>query len=165
MIFLTIGTQLPFDRLTRAVDMWAGEHPGVEVFGQIADPGRKGYIPENFRWEPTISPSTFTEMVDRSSLIVAHAGMGAILTALNHGRPILVAPRRSDLGEHRNDHQVATARHLEEKRGVHVAWRTEDIGPMIDEILRRTDSGEIEAIGPYANPSLIAALRSQIMGA
>ncbi len=164
MIFLTIGTQLPFDRLTRAVDEWAGAHPDVEVTGQIADPGRHGYKPRNFPWEASIPPSTFNDMVDRSSLVVAHAGMGSILTALNRGRPILILPRSGELGEHRNDHQIATARRMGEKRGVHVAWETEELGPMIDDLMRRSEQGGVEEIGAYAEPSLIAALRNQILG-
>ena len=35
MIFATVGTQLPFDRLIAAVDRWAGTRPGREVFAQI----------------------------------------------------------------------------------------------------------------------------------
>jgi len=35
MIFVTVGAQMAFDRLIRAVDAWAGVHPAVSVFGQI----------------------------------------------------------------------------------------------------------------------------------
>ena len=41
-LFLTVGTQLPFDRLTRAVDAWLDDHPEYadHVFGQIGPVGR-----------------------------------------------------------------------------------------------------------------------------
>ena len=42
--------------------------------------------------------------------VVAHAGIGTILGALELGKPTVVMPRRAALGEHRNDHQLATAR-------------------------------------------------------
>ena len=37
MIFVTVGSQLPFDRLTAAVDDWAATRPEVELFGQVGD--------------------------------------------------------------------------------------------------------------------------------
>ena len=46
--------------------------------------------------------------MDAAAAIVAHAGMGTILTALETGKRLLVMPRRAALGEHRNDHQLAT---------------------------------------------------------
>ncbi len=36
MIFVTVGEQLPFDRLVRAVDEWAAAS-GKEVFAQIGN--------------------------------------------------------------------------------------------------------------------------------
>ncbi len=44
MIFATVGTQLPFDRLIRALDGWAASNGGVEVFAQI---GRGEYEPSH----------------------------------------------------------------------------------------------------------------------
>ena len=42
-------------------------------------------------------------------VVIAHDEMGSIITALEMGKPIVVMPRRAELGEHRNDHQVAAA--------------------------------------------------------
>jgi UDP-N-acetylglucosamine transferase subunit ALG13 len=57
-----------------------------------------------------------------AELVVAHAGMGSIITALRYQRPLLIMPRRAALGEHRNDHQVATAKWLIDRPGIEVAW-------------------------------------------
>ncbi len=59
MIFLTVGTQLPFDRLVAAVDAWAARQPGQEVFGQISDPGPAGYRPKHFAWVADLDPAAF----------------------------------------------------------------------------------------------------------
>ncbi len=56
-IFVTVGTELPFDRLVRAIDHWAGERGrGSEVFAQI---GRTQFRPEHIGWAPLIDGNTF----------------------------------------------------------------------------------------------------------
>lgn len=162
MIFLTVGTQLPFDRLTRAVDAWAGGRRDVEVFGQIADPGPSGFVPENFDWKPFLEPAEFDEMFNRCELVVAHAGMGSIITALSTRKPILVMPRRAELKEQRNDHQVATAKHLRELGKVAVAM---DEAELIQRLERLEDLTASGAIGPYAQESLITAVRGVVFPA
>lgn len=156
MIFVTVGTQLPFDRLIRAVDAWAQAHPDAEVFAQIG-PGE--YKPQYARWGDFVSPEEFDRYYAESQAIVAHAGMGTILTALQMAKPLLVLPRRADLGEHRNDHQVATARRFDAMGKVAVAFDESELSGKLDALL---DSQASERIGAEASPGLIAALRGFI---
>ena len=107
MIFVTVGTQGQFDRLIRTVDRWAGLRGRTDVFAQT---GPSAYRPIHIRSKPFIDPIEFRQHVELASLVIAHAGMGSIITALELGKRIIVMPRRADLGEHRNDHQVATAK-------------------------------------------------------
>src|SRR5687767_9745951 len=110
MIFVTVGTQLPFDRMIRAVDEWAGKSGnGEEVFAQI---GPSDYKPKHIRYSAFIAADEFEHRSREARAVVAHAGMGSIITALTMGKPILVMPRRAAMGEQRNDHQLATARHF-----------------------------------------------------
>ena len=109
MIFVTVGAQLPFDRLVHTVDGWAKERGRDDVFAQI---GASTSPPSHIGWERFLSPVDFQRKAREAHVIVAHAGMGSILTALDLGKPILVMPRRADLGEHRNDHQCATVDRL-----------------------------------------------------
>ena len=104
MIFVTVGEQLPFDRLIRTVDKWAAGS-GQEVFAQIGD---TDLIPNILKYKKFLDPDEFKEKFNSAELIVAHAGMGTIITALEFNKPILVMPRQAALGEHRNDHQFAT---------------------------------------------------------
>lgn len=129
MIFVTVGSQLPFDRLIRGLDQLASELP-LDVFAQI---GTGEYEPKNFRWERLLAPSRFNELVEDATLIVSHAGIGSVLSAQRSGKPILIFPRLASHGEHRNDHQLATLRALKDRDGIYTAETIEEIG----EILRR----------------------------
>ena len=58
MIFLTLGTHEPFDRLVRAVDAWCAETGrGAEVFGQIT--AHPGYAPKSFDWVAALPPEDY----------------------------------------------------------------------------------------------------------
>jgi UDP-N-acetylglucosamine transferase subunit ALG13 len=131
MIFVTVGAQMPFDRLIRTVDEWAGSRGRGDIFAQI---GQADYQPEHMRYSAFINPSDFSEHLEKADVIVAHAGMGSIITALERCKPILVMPRRSDLGETRNDHQIATARQFGALRLVEVAMDEQALFEKLDEI-------------------------------
>lgn len=159
MIFVTVGAQMAFDRLVAAVDDWAGRTPGADVFAQI---GPSELQPKHVRWERFLDPAAFRERVLACDAIVAHAGMGSILTALEHGKPILVMPRRGDLQETRNDHQVATAARFREMGRVAVADDAKELAPWLDRI---KDLRAAERISSHASPQLLDALRAVVRDA
>ncbi|MCP5066721.1 MAG: glucuronosyltransferase [bacterium] len=109
MIFVTVGGQKPFDRLVSCVDAWAADHPEEQVFAQI---GESDSCPTHIEWTRFLAPEDFRRHAGEADAIIAHAGMGIILTAIDVGTPILIMPRRASLGEHRNEHQIATVRRL-----------------------------------------------------
>ena len=156
MIFVTVGTQVPFDRLVAAVDAWAEAQDGRRVFAQI---GPTDLRPRHIESRAFIPPEECRKRIRDARLVVAHAGMGTILSALELGTPVLVMPRRAALGEHRNDHQLATARRFAEIGSVSVAF--DEV-----ELVRRLDDGErlvgAERISEYASDGLIGALRTFI---
>jgi len=120
VIFVTIGSAFPFDRLIRAMDSWAAETGrGGEMLAQI---GRGFYHPVHMDWQRELSETAFAEAVSKARLVVSHAGMGSVITALCSGTPIVILPRRFEAAEHTTDHQMATARWLEDRPGVFVAW-------------------------------------------
>lgn len=156
MIFVTVGAQMAFDRMIRAVDHWAKDTGRSDVFAQI---GPAEYTPEHIEHVGFLEPPEFTERARAASVIVAHAGMGSIITALTMGKPILVMPRRGDLRETRNDHQIATAQRLSELGKVAVAM---DETELVERLGRLDDLTAAGAIGPYAQDSLIAAVRNVV---
>jgi UDP-N-acetylglucosamine transferase subunit ALG13 len=111
MIFLTVGTQFPFDRLVRAVDNFFDAYElGDEVFAQIGD---TTYKPRHFEAVATLDKEMFDRRFHEASAIIGHAGMGTIMLALDSGKPLLAMPRRKKYAEVVNDHQVALADEFE----------------------------------------------------
>lgn len=161
MIFLTIGTQEPFDRLVRAVDRWA-ETRDTPVFGQLGRLAADSYRPANFPFECFISADEFHERLEASRLMVGHAGMGSIISALGIGRPLLMMARRAALGEHRNDHQLATAARFASRPGIHVAPDADAVGSMIDHLLAADVSAPESHLLPHASLELLSAIRDFI---
>jgi len=153
VIFLTVGTQLPFDRLVRGMDDWAAAHPDTEVFGQI---GPASYRPRHFNHAEFLPPDEIDEHFRRAQVIVAHAGVGSIVSSLTLRKPIIVMPRRQALGEHRSDHQVATARWLEEELRLNIALDVPSLLAMLEQ--RELLQPGLE-IGERAQPALIDALQ------
>jgi UDP-N-acetylglucosamine transferase subunit ALG13 len=156
VIFVTVGTQLPFDRMVAAVDRWGQTHPEVSIFAQT---GKAGLTDIAIPHRDFVPPAEAKRLILESELIVAHAGMGSILTALRFGKPILIMPRRASLGEHRNEHQMATAKWLESRNGIFVAWDEHDLRRQLDE-RDRLISGD--HIPEHASPELLARVRQFI---
>jgi len=157
VILVTVGTQLAFDRLVIAVDTWAGANPGERVFAQI---GPAGYTPMHLEHQDFVPPDLANALFREADLIVSHAGMGSILTALKYKKPVLIMPRKASLGEHRNDHQQATAKWLGSKPGVSVAWDVADVARLLND---RSSLCGGPGISDYASPELIANLRKFII--
>ncbi|UCC98838.1 MAG: hypothetical protein JSW66_02885 [Phycisphaerales bacterium] len=129
MIFLTVGTQFPFDRLVRAVDKaLESGRLAEEVLAQIGD---SPYQPRNFQAVPYMDKALFDEYVDKASGIISHAGMGNIALALNNNKPLLVMPRLRRYREVVNDHQLAIAKKFEHLGHLLAAYNEDD---MLDKI-------------------------------
>ncbi len=118
MIFATVGTQLPFDRLLLGLDTWAANNPHLSILAQ------SGVSESQFSHIRTVShmgQAAFQEHFEQARLIVGHAGMGTILCAAELGKPVILMPRRAEFGEHRNDHQQDTADEMSRLSNVTVA--------------------------------------------
>lgn len=156
MIFVTVGTQGGFDRLIRTVDSWAGLRGKQDVFAQT---GPSEYKPTNIRTKPFIDATDFNSYMESADLVIAHAGMGSIITALEKGKPIIVMPRRASLGEHRNDHQVATAKRFKLLGRILVAANEQELICSLDQF-GAPHSAERLNVG--VSPQLIATIRNFI---
>ena len=78
VIFVTIGSMFPFDRLIRVMDAWAAAHGVAELLAQIGD---GAYQPAHMPWVRRLDQAAFARTVAGARLIVAHAGMGSVITA------------------------------------------------------------------------------------
>ena len=154
MIFVTVGSQMAFDRLINVVDLWAGKIGRTDVFAQI---GPSDFRPRHVEWTRELKPVEFRERMLGATAIVAHAGMGTILTALEFGKPILVMPRHGDLQETRNDHQIATARQFEKQGRVAVAYDEDSLIAKLDGLKHLKAGRQIDRL---ASPELLERVRS-----
>lgn len=154
MIFVTVGTQLPFDRLVAAVDRWAAAH-AEPAFAQI---GESAFRPRHMEWVRRLSVTDFQLKLREAQLVVSHAGIGVLLAALEARKPLIAMPRREALNEIRSDHQIATAQWLREVPGITVADDVEELAAALDAGAWTPP----QPPAPEAPAELIAAIRSFI---
>lgn len=158
MIFVTVGSQLPFDRLIKSVDEWAGENKDQEIFAQI---GMSNYKPKNIAFCQTMTPDEYIDYLSKADFIVAHAGMGTIISALELGKPLLLMPRLASKGEHRNDHQLATVKRFSRFSNIRVAADESELLLVINQLLNST-SEQFTKVETEVSPSLIVAIKQFI---
>lgn len=127
MILVTTGTQLPFPRLVAAMDRLAPVL-GERVVAQIGPD--TGTYP-NLETHARLEPETFEALFREARVVVAHAGIGTVLAASRHGKPLVLMPRRHALGEHRNDHQTATAEALRGRPGLYLVADESDLADLL----------------------------------
>lgn len=127
MIFVTTGTQLAFPRLVAAMDRLAPElnEPVVAQIGP--DPGDYPAL----EVVTHLTPERFESLAAEARVLVAHAGIGTILTARRYEKPLILMARRHDLGEHRNDHQMATLARIAGRPGLYAAGDVTELGALL----------------------------------
>jgi UDP-N-acetylglucosamine transferase subunit ALG13 len=107
VIFVTLGTQaFQFDRILRALAERAG---GEEL---VVQGGASTFRPPGATWFEYIEHDELVAYVRQARVVVAHAGVGSIMTAVAEGKRPVVVPRLGAHGEAVDDHQVDFARRL-----------------------------------------------------
>lgn len=157
MIFVTIGTQEPFNRLIKAMDQLAFEMKGIEFVAQTV---KGSYKPEYMKNLNFLSPSEFNYYFQKAELIVSHAGMGTILSALVAEKPILVMPRLFLYKEHRSDHQIATTRAFEKLKYINTAYNEIELKTKVKQMIHNSIS--LHKIGNFASEELIQDIKEFI---
>jgi beta-1,4-N-acetylglucosaminyltransferase len=149
MIFVTVGTCEPFERLMRAVDAVSTGEP------IIVQTGLSTTIPAHVTTVDFLPYDRLVERVREARIVVTHAGVGSILTALLNNVKPLVVPRLQQYGEAVDDHQLELARRLEELGLVRVLADIADL-----ETVLRDDAGGAQRIG--VSETLVHELRDFI---
>lgn len=158
MIFVTVGHQMPFDRMIALVDQWAGENPDVRIFAQI---GQSEYKPQHLDYTHLLSREDFDSWLQRCTSVVAHAGTGTIIQVLLQRKPLLAFPRLSCFAETRNDHQVGTARHFADKGQLMAAFDEQEFLRCLGEFHNFRPRQEL---GTEASPQLLNHIRQFLAG-
>ena len=112
------------------------------------------YQPKHVKCVDFLPPDVFAQYFNKARMVIAHAGMGTILSALKQDKPIIVVPRLASLKEHRNDHQMATAMRMDELGYVYVAYDKKQLR----DLLMQKDLKPLKHIGNQASDSLEKSL-------
>jgi UDP-N-acetylglucosamine transferase subunit ALG13 len=158
MIFVTAGTQEPFDRLLKVIDDLAS-HMHEKTFVVQSLPS--DYKPQNITVLNFIPSEEFNNYVDEAELIISHAGTGTIISALEKNKPIIIMPRLLMYHEHRNEHQLATARKMDELGYVDVAYDEDELKSKFLEMWPNKLKSRY-TIGKIASEKLIQSIQSFI---
>jgi UDP-N-acetylglucosamine--N-acetylmuramyl-(pentapeptide) pyrophosphoryl-undecaprenol N-acetylglucosamine transferase len=104
-IFVTLGTQdaYPFSAAVDAVRRTAPT--GVEIHWQLGSASAHGLT----HAAPILWAPSYRSELQWADVVVAHAGVGSLLSALETGHAPVLLPRRRQRGEHVDDHQAQIA--------------------------------------------------------
>lgn len=156
MIFVTTGTQAPFNRLIQAMEEIAGELPDEEVVAQAFG---VDFVVRNMRVVEFLTPEEYNGIFSKSRLIISHAGMGTIISALKERKQIIIVPRIAALGEHRNEHQMATANKIAQLNYMPVVFNMEDLRELVLHSHTRSKLlFTMPELGDTASQSLISSI-------
>lgn len=159
MIFITVGTQAPFDRLVKTVDAVAGIFSTEEFIVQALD----GYYkPKNLSVHNFLDPEEFDALFTKADLVISHAGIGTIVSALTKGKALIMMPRQSKFGEHRNDHQIVTAAKFQQLEYVHVVQNEEELSTALTAMVENKNFQVLHQTGDWASIELIDALKKDL---
>ena len=107
MIFVTVGTQeFPFDRLLSGLD-------GIDE-ELVVQGGPSTVRPDGATWFDYLLYPEVRKLARRARVVVCHAGVGSVMTAVAEGKRPIVVPRLKRYYETVDDHQLPFARRLAE---------------------------------------------------
>jgi UDP-N-acetylglucosamine transferase subunit ALG13 len=151
VIFVTVGTnEALFDRLLRAVDA-LGVHDEL-----VVQHGPSAIRPERARCVDYLDYDQVVAAMREADVVVTHAGVGSVMTALMNGKRPVVVPRLRRFGEAVDDHQLEFARSLATTGLVRLVENPDDLADAL-EGLEPVDPVEI---GPARQ--LVAELRGYL---
>ena len=132
MIFVTLGTQdKQFKRLLDAVQKQIDN--GNIKDEVIVQAGCTKYKSQEMNIRHYMSVKKFEQAVEDADIIICHAGVGSILSALSKNKKIIAAARLKEYGEHVNDHQLQILENFS-KKGYLLALEDFD---KLDEVLKK----------------------------
>lgn len=126
MIFVVLGTQkFQLNRLLQKLDEYIEQ--GLltdEIYAQI---GNSTYKPRHYAYKDFMDKKEFDATIAKADLVIAHSGVGTIITAIHAKKPVVVFPRLAKYKEHVDDHQLDIARAFEMKRYVLCCYENDDL--------------------------------------
>lgn len=151
LIFVTVGSHYQgFDRLIKKMDEIAGKID-EEIIMQI---GYTKYKPTNSQYFDFAGYSKIKRLNNDARIVVSHAGVGSILTALEQKTHLIIVPRLKKYDEVVDDHQLEIARQLLENPNVTVLYDVESL----DKFLKL----DLSFIEEHSGNKLVHSLKNYI---
>lgn len=148
MIFVTVGThEQPFDRLVRQMDTLVEQ--GVISEPVMIQTGYSTYEPRHCQYSKLLSYADMQKYTREARIIITHGGPSSFLAALQVGKIPIVVPRKKDMGEHVNDHQVEFSNAVAKARSNIIV--VEDMASLGQTILNYETIAENLSAGEYEN--------------
>lgn len=111
MILVSLGThERPFHRLLKEIKKLILEKKIKDV---IIQTGYTSYKVRGAKCFDFIEFGKMQKLIKRCEFLITHGGVGSITDALNYGKPTIVVPRRQELNEHSDNHQLQITREME----------------------------------------------------
>lgn len=111
MIFVTVGTQPNgFLRCLKEVETLIDKYDiKEEVIAQI---GNTDFKTDKFKTIPFTGENEFKQYIKDASVIITHAGSGAIFNSIKAGKKIIAMARLHDFNEMADNHQTELVKKL-----------------------------------------------------
>ena len=114
MIFVPLGTQaMDFSRCLKMLDEMIEQYHITEQV--IVQMGNSTYKSKNFDVLPFVPEEAFKDYIANASVVISHAGSGALFGAIKKGKKIIAVARLKQYHEMVDDHQTELTRKLSEE--------------------------------------------------
>ena len=114
MIFVTVGThEQPFNRLLKCIDNMIESGQINEKV--VVQKGYTDYEPKNYKADKLISYEDMQQNIENARIVITHGGPASFIAPLAIGKIPIVVPRKKELNEHVNNHQVDFCREVEKR--------------------------------------------------
>ena len=134
LAFATVGTDHHrFDRLVQWIDNWLLTRRGEVRFVVQTGTSRK---PVHAHAVEYVGYEEMERLVAEATVVVTHGGPGNIMLCRRLGKKPIVVPRRSDLGEHVDDHQLLFSRRIAIEGQIELAESEERLRELLDLAIR-----------------------------
>lgn len=113
MIFVTVGTQPNgFLRCLKEVELLIEKYNITEEV--VAQIGNTDFETDKFKTVRLTGENEFKEYIKNASVVITHAGSGAIFNSIKAGKKVIAMARLHDFNEMADNHQTELVKKLSE---------------------------------------------------
>jgi UDP-N-acetylglucosamine transferase subunit ALG13 len=143
VVFVTVGTDYHrFDRLMGWLETW---QPGRSGLARLVVQHGSSRLPVGAEGFSMSSRDEVLEHIRRSDVVVTQGGPGGIMDSRYSGILPIAVPRRPDLEEVVDDHQIRFCRHLARQGLIKIAEKESELHAHLDSALRDPAQLRIDA--------------------